>query len=114
MHNQLEWTADTILSERKNSHMENTLREVWTQVFFKHIECCNFQTITVMYLKVYIFGMEMSQRIHFWLQIFLKMMIFLKNGKNHFFGQNFLWQANKNSFEFKMPKFLGNHVKTHD
>ena len=28
--------------------------------FFKHIECCNFQTIPVMYIKVYIFRMEMS------------------------------------------------------
>ena len=33
--------------------------------FFKHIECCNFQTITVMYIKVYISGMKMSQRINF-------------------------------------------------
>ena len=30
--------------------------------------------------------------------------------KNHFFGQKFLWQANKNCFELKMPKYLGNHV----
>ena len=28
--------------------------------FLKHIKCCNFQTITVMYIKVYIFGMGMS------------------------------------------------------
>ena len=33
--------------------------------FLKHIECCNFQIITEMYMKVYISGMEMSQRIHF-------------------------------------------------
>ena len=33
--------------------------------------------------------------------------------KNDFFGQNFLWQANKNSFELKMPKFLENQVETH-
>ena len=32
--------------------------------------------------------------------------------KKHFFGQKFLWQANKNSFELKMPKFLENHVQT--
>ena len=31
--------------------------------------------------------------------------------KNYFFGQKFLWQANKNSFELKMTKFLENHVK---
>ena len=30
--------------------------------------------------------------------------------KKHFFGQKFLWQANKNCFKLKMPKFLGNHV----
>ena len=68
-----------------------------------------------MYIKVYISGMEMSQRIHFWYQILLKMMILWENGKKkpHFFGQKFLWQANKNSFELKMPKFLENHAKTH-
>ena len=33
--------------------------------------------------------------------------------KKYFFGQKFLWQANKNNFELKMPKFLENHVKTH-
>ena len=33
--------------------------------------------------------------------------------KTHFFGQKLLWQANKNSFELKMPKFQENHVKTH-
>ena len=33
--------------------------------------------------------------------------------KKDFFGQQFLWQANKNSSELKMPKFLENHVKTH-
>ena len=68
-----------------------------------------------MYIKVYISGMEMSQRIHFWHQILLYMYddFFEKMAKNHFFGQNFLWQANKNSFELKMPKFQENHVKTH-
>ena len=42
-----------------------------------------------MYIKVYISGMEMSQRIHFRYQILLKIMIFWENGKkkNHFFGQ---------------------------
>ena len=56
--------------------------------------------------------MEMSQRIHFWYQILLKMLIFLRKWqkKNHFLGQKFLWQANKNYFELKMPKFLENHV----
>ena len=56
----------------------------------------NFQTITVMYInfKVYISAMEMSQRIHFWYQILLKMLIFWENGKK-LFGQKFLWQAKK-------------------
>ena len=66
-----------------------------------------------MYVKVYISGMEMSQKIHFRYQILLKMIVFEKMAKKHFFGQKFLWQANKNSFELKMPKFLENHVKTH-
>ena len=58
--------------------------------------------------------MEMSQRIHFWHQILLKMMIFFeKMAKKPFFSQTNLWQANKNSFELKMPKFLENHVKIH-
>ena len=42
--------------------------------------------------------MEMSQRIHFWYQILLKMLIFWENAKKkkkHFFGQKFLWQAKK-------------------
>ena len=41
------------------------LTGVLTQHFMKHIEYCNFQTITLMYIKVYIAGMEMNQRIHF-------------------------------------------------
>ena len=32
-------------------------------------------------MEVYIFGMEMSQRIHFLHQMLLKMMIFWENGK---------------------------------
>ena len=38
-----------------------------------------------MYIKVYIFGMEMSQKIHFWCQILLKMSIFWQNGKKSLF-----------------------------
>ena len=73
----------------------------WTQNFVKHIECCNFQTITVIHIKVYISGMEMSQKIHFWYQILLKLMIFWENGKKtHFFGQKLLWQANKISLSY--------------
>ena len=33
--------------------------------------------------------MEMSQGIHFWYQILLKMLIFWENGKNHFLVKNF-------------------------
>ena len=77
------------------------LTGVWTQFFLKHIECCNFQIITEMYIEVYISGMEMSQWIHFWYQILLKMIIFWENGKkNHFFG-------------VKNAQISGNHVKTH-
>ena len=38
-----------------------------------------FQIITVMCIKVYIFGMEMSQTIHFWYQISLKLPILWEN-----------------------------------
>ena len=92
------------------------LRGVWTQIYtkHKHIKCCNFQTITVMYIKVYISGMEMSQRIHFRYQILLKMMIFWENGKqNTFLVKVFCEKLTKNSVELKMPKFLENHVQTH-
>ena len=39
-------------------------REGVSSHFLKQIECCNFQTITVIY-KVYIFGMAMCHRIQF-------------------------------------------------
>ena len=59
-------------------------------IFFKHIECLNFQTITVMYKKVYISGMEMSQKIYFWYEILLKILIYLENGqKNTFLVKKF-------------------------
>ena len=56
-----------------------------------------------MYIKEYVSGIEMSQRIHFWYQILLKMVIFWENGKKKptFLVKIFLWQANKNSFELK-------------
>ena len=52
--------------------------------------------------------MEMSQRIHFLYEILLKMLIFLRKWQNHFFGQNFLWQAKK---KMKKIKLLENHAK---
>ena len=33
--------------------------------------------------------------------------------KKDIFGQKFLWQANTDNFDLKMPKFLENHIKTH-
>ena len=54
--------------------------------FFENIwSAVTFQTIAVMYIKVYISGMQMSQRIHFWYQILLKMLIFWENGKKSLF-----------------------------
>ena len=55
----------------------------------KNIARLNFLIIIVMYIKVYIFRMEMSQRICFWYQILPKMLIFWENGKKN------LWQAKK-------------------
>ena len=51
----------------------------------KNIACCNFLIITVMYIKVYISGMEMSQRIHFWYQILPKCWFFEKMAKKSLF-----------------------------
>ena len=38
----------------------------------KNIARCNFLIITVMFIKVYISGIEMSQRIRFWYGIWQK------------------------------------------
>ena len=46
----------------------------------------NFWTITVMYIKVYTFGMEMSQRIHIDVKYHWKISIFWQNGKKSLFG----------------------------
>ena len=54
--------------------------------------------------------MEMSQRIHFWYQILLKMLFFLRKWqKITFLVKKSLWQANKNNFELEMLKLLENH-----
>ena len=37
-------------------------------------------------IKVYIFGIEMSQRIHFWYQLFFKCRFLEKMAKNNFLG----------------------------
>ena len=43
--------------------------------------------------------MEMSQKIHFWYQITLKMMIFWENDKKSpFFGKKDSWKANRKQF----------------
>ena len=79
--------------------------------FLKFIDRYNFWILTVTYIKVYNFGKVMSCRIHFCYQISLKMLTFWENRKKKtpFFGSNFLWQANKNSFELKMFKLLEHH-----
>ena len=51
----------------------------------KNIARCNFLIITVMYIKVYISGMEMSQKIRFWHQILPQKLIFWENGKKSLF-----------------------------
>ena len=84
----------------------------------KNIARYNFLIITVMYIKVYISGMEMSQKIHLWYQrypIWPKMLIFEKIAKKQQ-QQHFLVKKNcdklKNNFELEMLKLLENHVKT--
>ena len=47
----------------------------------KNIARCNFLIVTVMFIKVYISGMEVSQRIRFGYQILQKMLILWENGK---------------------------------
>ena len=96
---------------------------VWTHFFFFffffNIECCNLKTILVMYIKVYISGMEMSQKIHFCYQILLKMLFFFffcfffwrKWQQKTLFRPNFLWQAKNNNFEIEMLKLSESHVK---
>ena len=67
--------------------LTNTFKiaRVSTQKLWKNWKCHNF----LMLIKVYIFGMEMSQKIYFWYQILLIMMIFWQNGKNsHFWWKN--------------------------
>ena len=55
--------------------------------------------------------MEMSQRILYWYQILLKMLIFWQNGKISLYWSK-IWQAKQNNFELKILKLLENHVKT--
>ena len=66
-----------------------------------------------MYIKQYISGMEMSQRIYFWYiyQILLKMLILIKWQKNTFWWKKIMTSW-KNNFEIKMLLLLENHVKT--
>ena len=68
--------------------------------------CRNFETLTVMYVKLYISGMEMSQRIRFWHLNLLKITIFQENEKqkqNTLVKKNFKWPT-KCNFELKMLK----------
>ena len=93
MHNQNDTLSmlNSVLRGFKFKQFEclyTNLRGVSTQFFLNIVECCNFQTMTVMYIKVYIFGMEMSHRIHVWYQILLKMLDFSENGKKSLFWAN--------------------------
>ena len=56
-----------------------------------YIECCNFWTINAKYIIVYIFGKEMSQRVHYWHLILLRILIFWENCNNNktFLTENF-------------------------
>ena len=58
---------------------------MWTH-FFKHIECCNFQIITEMYIKVYISGMgnELGESI-FDIKFYLNWRFFEKMAKKTLF-----------------------------
>ena len=68
---------------------------------FGNLERCNFQTVTVM------FGMGMSQRIHFWYKVLLKMLIFFQKmkkkseNKKHFFCSKDFWKGKNWKFELK-------------
>ena len=64
---------------------ENTVKVDVNPEILENKERRNFWTITVMYIQVYIFGMEMSQRIDFWYQISLKMSNFWQNVKKSYF-----------------------------
>ena len=57
-------------------------------------KCRNFLSLTVMYIKVCISRMEMSQRIYFWHQNLLQITIFWENSK-----KTLLWSKKK----FKQP-----------
>ena len=96
-----------------------------TQFFWeKHIECCNFQTITVTY--TFLEWQWVKNPSHFWYQILPKMFLFfyfilfyfiylfifflengiffffffLENGKKSLFCQKGLWQAKKMIFSW--------------
>ena len=68
-----------------------TLKRGVNPEFLKFINCCNFWIFTMTYIKVYIFGKEMSHRIYFWCQISPKMLIFWENHKkSHFWLKIFV------------------------
>ena len=64
-----------------------------------------------MNIKVNIFGMEMSHRIHFWYQILLKLMLFLRKlqKKITFLVKHFCDKL-KRDFQLKILKLLENQV----
>ena len=61
---------------------------------------------------MYIFGMQMSQRIHFWYQILLKIKIFWKQkAKNHLLVKKKVLNSLQKKNELKMLKLLESYVK---
>ena len=59
------------VTKRKSIYFVTDTLKVWYQPRnFENREYHNFLTITVMYIEVYIFEIEMSQIIHFWYQIY--------------------------------------------
>ena len=81
----------------------------------RHIECSNFQTITVMYIKELHFWNGNESDNPFLISNFIKNDDFSRKWqkKNTFSVKHFCDKLTKNSFELKMPKFLEDHVKTH-
>ena len=57
-----------------------------------------------MYIKAYIFGMEMSQKIHFWYQIFTKNYDFLRKWQK----KSLFWP--KKSWTVYKTQFLGKNA----
>ena len=73
-------------------------------LFWNIESAVNFKPLTIMYVKVYISRMEMSQRIYFWHQNLLKITIFEKMAKDTFWVNFFFQTAYKTQFWVKNAK----------